>query len=68
MAEDQIPAYQHFVALGRHYCPGGRIRAGRTDAGVHALGQVVTFDDAKTSVEALQKATANAGYPSTPKP
>jgi periplasmic mercuric ion binding protein len=29
---------------------------------------LVTFDDAKTSVEALQKATANAGYPSTPKP
>ena len=29
---------------------------------------VVTFDDAKTSVEALQKATTNAGYPSTPKP
>lgn len=26
---------------------------------------VVTFDDAKTSVQALQKATANAGYPST---
>jgi len=28
---------------------------------------VVTFDDAKTSVAALQKATTNAGYPSTPK-
>jgi mercuric ion binding protein len=27
---------------------------------------VVTFDDAKTSVAALQKATTNAGYPSTP--
>ncbi len=26
---------------------------------------VVTFDEAKTSIEALQKATANAGYPST---
>jgi len=26
---------------------------------------VVTFDDAKTSVAALTKATANAGYPST---
>ncbi len=26
---------------------------------------VVTFDDAKTSVSALTKATANAGYPST---
>ena len=28
---------------------------------------VVTFDDAKTTVEALTKATANAGYPSTVK-
>ena len=26
---------------------------------------VVTFDDSRTSIEALQKATANAGYPST---
>lgn len=29
---------------------------------------VVTFDDSKTSVEALMKATTNAGYPSTLKP
>jgi len=28
---------------------------------------VVTFDDAKTSVDALRDATANAGYPSTVK-
>ena len=28
---------------------------------------VVTFDDAKTSVEALTEATKNAGYPSTVK-
>lgn len=27
---------------------------------------VVTFDDAKATVEALTKATANAGYPSKP--
>lgn len=27
----------------------------------------VTFDDAKASIEALTKATANAGYPSTVK-
>lgn len=27
----------------------------------------VTFDDAKTSVESLMKATANAGFPSTVK-
>lgn len=26
----------------------------------------VTFDDAKTSVQALTEATTNAGYPSTP--
>lgn len=26
---------------------------------------VVTFDDAKTNVEALTRATTNAGYPST---
>ncbi|MGU2419694.1 mercury resistance system periplasmic binding protein MerP [Burkholderia cenocepacia] len=29
---------------------------------------VVTFDDAKTSVRKLTKATADAGYPSTLKP
>jgi mercuric ion binding protein len=28
---------------------------------------IVTFDDARTTVEALTKATANAGYPSTVK-
>ena len=28
---------------------------------------VVTFDDAKTSLAALQEATRNAGYPSMPK-
>lgn len=28
---------------------------------------VVTFDDSKTEVEALVKATTNAGYPSAPK-
>jgi periplasmic mercuric ion binding protein len=28
---------------------------------------VVTFDDSKAGVEALVKATTNAGYPSTPK-
>lgn len=28
---------------------------------------VVTFDDAKTNVETLIKATTNAGYPSSPK-
>lgn len=29
---------------------------------------VVTFDDSKASVDALMKATANAGYPSILKP
>jgi len=29
---------------------------------------VVTFDDTKTNVEALTKATAGAGYPSSVKP
>ena len=29
---------------------------------------VVTFDDTKTSVDALRAATTNAGYPSTLKP
>ena len=28
---------------------------------------IVTFDDAKTDVQALTTATTNAGYPSTPK-
>ncbi len=29
---------------------------------------VVTFDDTKTSLEQLTRATENAGYPSAPKP
>jgi len=29
---------------------------------------VVTYDDSKATLGALTKATANAGYPSTPKP
>lgn len=29
---------------------------------------IVTFDDTRTSVEALTKATENAGYPSSVKP
>lgn len=29
---------------------------------------VVTYDDAKATIEALTKATANAGYPSKPRP
>ena len=37
------------------------------DASYEKKQAVVTFDDSKTSVEALTRATANAGYPSTPK-
>ena len=40
----------------------------KTEVSFEKLEAVVTFDDAKTSAEALTKATANAGYPSTVKP
>lgn len=41
--------------------------SGVTDAKVsyEAKQAVVKYDDAKTSADALMKATANAGYPST---
>lgn len=32
------------------------------------LAAIVTFDDTRTTAEALTKATENAGYPSTVKP
>ena len=35
------------------------------DVSLERAEAVVTFDDAKTSVEALLKATKDAGYPST---
>ena len=38
----------------------------RVDVNFAKKDAVVTFDDAKTSVAALTKATANAGYSSTP--
>jgi periplasmic mercuric ion binding protein len=38
----------------------------KVDASYDTKQAVVTFDDAKTSVEALTKATANAGFPSKP--
>lgn len=38
------------------------------DASYEKKQAVVTFDDGKTTVEALIKATENAGYPSTLKP
>jgi mercuric ion binding protein len=39
----------------------------KVDASYKDKQAVVTYDDSKTSVDALTKATANAGYPSTPK-
>jgi periplasmic mercuric ion binding protein len=37
----------------------------KADVSLQAREAVVTFDDAKTSVDALLKATRDAGYPST---
>lgn len=37
----------------------------KTDVIFDKREATVSFDDAKTSVQALMKATANAGYPST---
>ncbi|HEX9811796.1 MAG TPA: mercury resistance system periplasmic binding protein MerP [Burkholderiales bacterium] len=39
----------------------------RTDVSYERKEAVVTYDDAKTNVDALIKATTNAGYPSTVK-
>jgi mercuric ion binding protein len=39
----------------------------RADVSLEKAEAVVTFDDAKTTVHALTKATANAGFPSAPK-
>ncbi len=39
----------------------------KVDVNLDKLEAVVTFDDAKTTVAALTKATADAGYPSTVK-
>lgn len=39
----------------------------RTDVKFEAREAKVTYDDAKTSVQALTTATANAGYPSSVK-
>lgn len=40
---------------------------GRTDVSFEKKQAVVSFDDAKTNLQALTKATADAGYPSTAK-
>jgi periplasmic mercuric ion binding protein len=37
----------------------------KADVSLQAREAVVTFDDAKTGVDALLKATRDAGYPST---
>ncbi len=37
----------------------------RANASLEKAEAVVTFDDTKTSVEALRKATGGAGFPST---
>lgn len=37
----------------------------RTEVGFEKREAVVTFDDTKTSIQALTRATQNAGYPST---
>ena len=39
----------------------------RTDVSFEKREAVITYDDAKTTVAALTKATADAGYPSTVK-
>jgi mercuric ion binding protein len=39
----------------------------KIDVSLEKKEAVVTFDDAKTNVEKLTKATANAGYPSSVK-
>lgn len=40
----------------------------KIDASLETKQAVVTFDDTKATVEALTKAAANAGFPSTLKP
>jgi len=40
----------------------------KIDVSLEKKEAVVTFDDAKTNVAALTKATENAGYPSSVKP
>ena len=40
----------------------------KVEVSYEKLAAVVTFDDTKTTVDALTKATENAGYPSTVKP
>ena len=39
----------------------------KADVSLDKAEAVVTFEDTKTNIEALRKATADAGYPSTVK-
>ena len=39
----------------------------KADVSLEKAEAVVTFDDAKTSIDALTKATTNVGFPSKPK-
>jgi len=39
----------------------------KADVSLEKAEAVVTFDDTKTNIEALRKATGGAGYPSTRK-
>ena len=39
----------------------------KAEISLHRAEAVITFDDAKTSVDALTRATAKAGFPSTVK-
>jgi periplasmic mercuric ion binding protein len=65
------------LAVKNMYCAAcpGTVKAslqavpGVTNVAVSAEDKtaVVTFDDSKTQVDALVKATTNAGYPSAPK-
>jgi periplasmic mercuric ion binding protein len=40
----------------------------RVEASFKTKAAIVTYDDSQTDVDALTRATKNAGYPSTPKP
>lgn len=40
----------------------------KVEVSYEKLAAVVTFDDTRTTVDVLTKATENAGYPSTVKP
>ena len=51
------------VKLALNKIPG----VSRTDVSYEKLQAVVSFDDAKTNIQTLTKATEDAGYPATVK-